>query len=128
MSKTNGFRVAKPGRKAASSNPDDLSYTSENISPKIFLSGIGTLTTNNDGKAKIDIFHGLGYSPQVLGYYTPTISIANDSFPMPNSWGLIDNTFIRIFSNQQTVTIEIIFGFSQRLYKYKYFIFADPLV
>jgi len=123
---TRGIRAAKPGKSAASTNPQDQLYSSEFISPKVFLKKTGTITTNAGGDATLFIDHKLSYSPVVLLYINPTISIVNDSFSTVNAWGLADNNFVYVSSNPQKIRIDIQDTDANTSYKYVCFIFVEP--
>lgn len=123
---TRGIRASKPGKSTTSTNPRDQLYSSEFISPKVFIKKKGQISTDSSGNALHYIDHDLSYSPVVLLYVNPTLSIVNDSFSTTNAWGLADNNFIYVSSNPRKIRVDIQSGDANKIYNYACFVFVEP--
>lgn len=120
-----GFRAAKDGR-TVNDGTRHQAFTSESLSPKTYDEDIGFITTNGSGSGHAFIEHTLEYSPGYLIYVNPPRSVINDSYPMPNSWGLIDNVFAFVTSLPGRLRVDIQSGEANASYRYKYFLMVEP--
>lgn len=121
-----GMRVAKVGKRAGSNSAEDYLYSSEFLSPKVLRVESGTLATDSFGDASVIIPHDLGYSPVCFAYINPLPGIVNDNFPMPGSWGFMDNNFAFATSRINRVKLDLQSSGANRTYKFVCFIFMEP--
>jgi hypothetical protein len=122
---TKGARVAKPGKQANFNRPQDILFTSEQLSPKVYKSDGGTVTTDSTGSASFVIEHDLSYSPAYLVYINPCQALVNNSYSMPSSWGLVDNNFTYVTSKKNGLRVDLQDSGTNITYKYFYFIFVE---
>lgn len=111
---TKGLRVVSSDKSITSQNTSEYLYTSEALSPIIYKKVTGKIVLDAFGNGQ-DIFsHDLGYPPIVIAYMNPTISIVNSPnvgggpyYPMPDSWGLMDNKFAFVYSYDYNVRLYV---------------------
>lgn len=126
---TNGIKVVKATASANSNvREDDILYTSEHLSPKIYKKIVDTIKTDSSGSATFFVDHAIGYPPATLLYMNPTISLVNGptfgSFPM-NSWGLADSSFVFASSTISNIRIDIQGAIANKTYNYVLFILVE---
>lgn len=127
---TKGLKAIKPGGSMSSPFIGDYLYTSESVSPKVYKRIPGKIKVSSSGSATVFIPHDIGYQPANLVYINPTISVINGptfgNFPMPASWGLIDNNFVFASSNIDNIRLDIQNATPNKEYRYVCYIFVEP--
>jgi hypothetical protein len=111
----NGIRVTD-GKRISAANPDNLLYSSDFQSPKIWSTKTGSFTTDASGNAVIDMPHGLVYTPAVFAY------IKKDD----GNWYGIDNQTSAVETSSLYCTIRTLGLTANHTYQYKFWIFTDP--
>ncbi len=127
-----GLRVVKRGAKIRTHNPNEIQYSSEFVSPKIYAEGSGKVRTNSSGSFTVEIPHDLGYPPACFIYVNPVYSAVNGPvgggtfYPIPGQWGLADNIFDFVTPKADKVLFQAQSRSANQDVNYKYFIFVEP--
>jgi len=66
MTETFGIKVSQPGYDATTAAKENLVFSSEYDTLKLFDSGSGTIEVPGDNKGTVQITHSLGYKPAFL--------------------------------------------------------------
>ena len=127
----NGMEVAQQN---LSDTPiQDKTYSSEQLSPKSRIEGVGEITTNGSGIADAIVRHELPYPPVHLFFFKPG-NINAVKFPgfapwidaeKSTTWGLMDNFQFTVTTDSLVCKVHIE-GVANTKYTWKYFIFVEP--
>lgn len=129
---TKGLRVVKRGSNIKTTKADDVLFSSEYKSPKVYDEGTQTIKVDSSGNYHVEIPHGLGYPPVCFIYLNPINSIVNSDrfggtyYPIPNSWGFADNFFDFVISESDKIILEGRSRVSNSSLTYHYYIFVEP--
>lgn len=112
---------------------DERTFSSRALSPKSVIEDSGSVTTNGSGVATDKVLHGLAYPPTHLFFFSPgnTNAVLHPGVASwidrekSTTWGVMDNFTFTVVANASTCDITIQ-GVPNTLYKYHYFIFAEP--
>lgn len=84
-----GIRVVQPGQDIDYTPPDEVSYSSEFQSPKVYRPYRGVIKGDANGDGSVKVLHDIVYSPQGEAFYkTPA-----------RGWRSIDNYNIGLETN-----------------------------
>lgn len=126
-----GLKVSRDGYSITTSTPEYLVFSSKYATVKIAKAGGGTATVPSSSNVTTTIRHDLGFIPVAMLFFEPT--------PGSGKWrfggAYMDTDETRInpdIANTYVDNINMVFRFdnntaSQKLVKYYYYIFSDPI-
>ena len=124
---TIGLKVSKEGVKVREAKEVDLIINSGVNSPKVFMSGVGTVRGQGATLEHTTIIHGLRYSPSYLVY----LNLGTDESP---KWyfnevlGLgAPSPGFYVYSKDNTLEVWMSSGTLGERWKFNYFIFYEEL-
>ena len=129
-----GIRVAQ-GKSITRAKPQELTYSTDQISPKVEKEDRLTIRTDSSGNGSQPIDNTLGYTPVVFAYYTPASNantISNPTFfpwirwNREKAWAFADNSIVSFDVELDKIDFRINNGTANTVYTIKYFIFAEP--
>lgn len=112
----------------------DMTFSSQALSPKSVIEGDGELTTDGSGNGTGTIYHYLPYPPSHLVFFNPGNTTAQlhpgaSTFTdreKSTTWGFMDNTTLRVIPNATSCAV-LVAGIPNTVYKYHYFILQRPV-
>lgn len=132
-----GVKVSEPGVDVlTTNNPNDLQFTSQYSTLKLFRWGSKSLTTDGSGNGSVTVPHYLGYAPAHLVFrkgtaqytFVDASSYPNSYFPLGAVNKFSDDAYHHTFScstNSTHLTISCSGGTASTTFNFRYYIFID---
>lgn len=129
-----GIKVSQTGKAITSSTVEDFVISSKWSTVKIVTEGSGTATVPASSSVSVTIRHDLGFIPLADLYFEPTPGSGQWRFG--GAYMDTDDTYLDVGSAVSPTVyvdnINMVFKFSnrtasQKLVKYYYFIYSDPI-
>lgn len=132
-----GIKVSKSGDDVFSyTDANDLQFTSQYSTLKLYKWGTTTLTTNSSGNGSVNIAHDLGYAPAHLVFRKGTASCSfisattytNSFFPLGAINKYSDDAnhvAFDCYTDSTNLTINCVSGTASTTFTFRYYIFVD---